>query len=142
MNNRTPCSRFCNRCSNPKCQFCPILDTSECITSSYTKCEYESKKSVTCRSSNLVYCITCKTCKKQYVGQTGDSIHKCLGAHFVSIKRLNLKKDVGQHFNLPGHNGIRDVEIAVVDVIHSHPKSTSSDSKLSLIGSRGYEQCF
>ena len=33
-------------------------------------------KYITCKSSNLVYCITCKTCKKQYVGQTKTRLSK------------------------------------------------------------------
>ncbi len=122
-NTKTLCSKFCNRCSNKKCIFCPILETSGRIKSTFTGREYESKKNVTCRSSNLIYCITCLVCNKQYVGQTGDSIRKRFGAHFGSINRKNLKEDVGRHFNLQKHHGVKDLQITVLDFIHAHPKS-------------------
>ena len=86
--------------------------------------EYEVKKETTCKSNNLIYCITCKTCNQQYVGQTGDSIHKRFSGHIGSIKRKDLKEDVGHHFNLPGHEGIKDLEITVLDFIHLVAKST------------------
>ena len=40
-----------------------------------------------------------------------------------SIGRKNLKEDIGRHFNLPEHNGIRDMRIHILDFIHAHPKS-------------------
>ena len=76
--------------------------------------EYECKKNVTCKSNNLIYCITCKTCKKHYVGQTGDRIHKRLSGHIGSIRRKQLSEDAGRHYNLPVHHGIQDIEISVL----------------------------
>ena len=87
-------------CKNKKCKFCPLLDISSGIKSSYTSREYMSKHNISCQSSNLIYCIMCKRCSKQYVGQTGDSIHKRFGAHSGSIGRRNLKKlwaDISEH---------------------------------------------
>ncbi len=84
---RKPCSKYLNRCNNLKCVFCPMLNKSGRIISTRTGCEYECKRNITCKSNNLIYCITCKTCKKQYVGQTGDSIHKRFSGHIGSIRR-------------------------------------------------------
>ena len=120
---KTPHCDFANKCKNKKCQFCPLLDKSGRIKSSKSGREYQCKKNVTCRSNNLIYCITCKQCTKQYVGQTGDTLHKRFGAHAGSIGRKNLKEDVGRHFNLPGHNGLTDMRIHILDFIFAHPKS-------------------
>ncbi len=69
---KTPCSQYGNRYLNTKCQFCPALGRSGHIRSTYCGREYESKQNVTCHGSNLIYCITRKSCKEQYAGQTGD----------------------------------------------------------------------
>ncbi len=59
----------------------------------------------------------------QYVGQTGDSIHKRFSGHIGSVRRKELQEDVGRHFNLPGHKGIEDMEISVLDFIYTAPKT-------------------
>ena len=58
---------FCNK---NNCRYCPLIDKSGKITSSVTHLEHCSMKKVSCRSSNLIYAITCKICGMQYVGQT------------------------------------------------------------------------
>ena len=47
-------------------------------------------------------------------------------AHFYNISRHNLKSEIGRHFNSPGHRGLVDVEIHVLDFIHAHPAGTKS----------------
>ncbi len=61
-----PCAKFANRCNNKKCKLCLLLQRTGRITSTETGWEYEAKKNVTWKSSNLIYCITCKRCRKQY----------------------------------------------------------------------------
>ena len=46
--------------------------------------------------------------------------------HFYNITSKNLDDAVGRHFNQPGHNGLDDVKIHVVDFIHAHPSSDQS----------------
>ena len=120
--NRPHCS-YANKCSNKKCQFCPLLDKSGRILSSFTKREYECKKNITCKSSNLIYCITCKRCSQQYVGQTGNTLHKRFGAHAGFINQQNLKEDIGRHFNIEDHHWLSDMIIHILDFIHAPPKS-------------------
>ena len=108
-----------------KCQFCPMLNKTGRIKSTKTGREYECKKDITCKRNNLIYCITCKTCQHQYVGQTGDTIHKRFSGHIGSVRRTGLTEDVGRHFNLPGHSSIRDMEITVLDFIHLAAKTTA-----------------
>ena len=101
-----------------------------------TKKEFLCKKNITCRSSNLIYCISCKTCGKQYVGQTKNTILERFQGHFNKIKTaltgrredpdlfLRLEKDaVGTHFSAPDHNGTKDLNINVLAYITSHPQS-------------------
>ncbi len=88
--NRPHC-KYANRCNNKKCQFCLRLDKTGRITSTYTGREYQCKKDVTCKSNNLIYCITCTRCGKQYVGQTGDIHHKHFGAHATTSIYQNIR---------------------------------------------------
>ncbi len=112
-----------NKCSNLKCNYCPLINKSGRITSTKTGREYTCKSNVTCRSSNLIYCINCRICKKQYVDQTGDPIIKRFQGHFTSIRSKDLSNDVGRHFNMGDHNGTCDIEIFVLDFIYAPPKT-------------------
>ena len=80
-----PHCHFANKCNNKKCQFCPILNKSGRIVSSVTGREYSCKKDVTGKSNNIIYCITCKRCRKQYVGQTGDTLHIRISRRILDI---------------------------------------------------------
>ena len=75
-----------NKCKTINCKYCAMLDYSGCITSTYTGRSYYARKNVTCKSPNIIYCITCKTCKKQYVGQTKLRCMDRLQAHFNIIQ--------------------------------------------------------
>ena len=90
--------------------------------STYLNTKFETKRNVTCKSSNLIYCITCKVCKKQYVGQTKNRLMDRFGAHITDIKNNN-NKDVSRHFNSINHNGFTDMKIHIVEFIHAHPDS-------------------
>ena len=113
-------------CTTKKCRYCPRLNTTGRITCSVTNREYSSKIRVDCKSSNLIYCITCKICKIQYIGQTKRRLMDRFQGHFYNINSRNQKDVVGHHFNQPGHNGISDIEIHIVDFIHAHPESTKA----------------
>lgn len=114
------------KCNNIKCRYCPIINKSGTITSTYTGTTYYTMKNVTCRSPNLIYCITCKTCKMQYVGQTKNTLMKRFQGHFQVIKAKNQLIDTGRHFNLPDHRGTRDLEIHILDYIRAPPDSATA----------------
>ena len=116
------CGRSYNICDRIDCRYCTRLDTSGRITSSTNGREYSSKTNI-CQSSNLVYCITCKRCGAQYVGQTKRRVMDRFQDHFYKINTAILDSDIGKHFNTNGHQGLEDVQINVVDFIHSNRKS-------------------
>jgi hypothetical protein len=118
-----------NPCKTKKCNYCPKLNKTGTITSSALSREYKAKSNISCKSNNIIYCITCKTCHKQYVGQTKNRLIDRFGKHFYHIKIKDKKLPLGKHFNLPGHNGIDDMEIHIVDFIFAAPNSSAA-SKL------------
>ena len=115
-----------NPCKTSKCRYCPKINKGGRITSTTTQRTYQSKSRVDCKSGNLIYCITCKTCKLQYVGQTKRRLMDRFQGHFYNVNSKNLKDTVGKHFNLTNHGGIDDIEIHIIDFIHAHPSSVNA----------------
>ena len=126
-----------NLCRNFKCKTCPFLDTNNTITSVVTKESFPAKTNISCHSSNLIYCIYCKICGLQYVGQTKRELSQRLQEHLLNIKHLySLKNNpnykfprtfvphsVGLHFSSEHHSGQKDLKIKVLDFIKVHPQS-------------------
>ena len=116
-----------NPCKTPTCRYCPKIDTSGRITSTYTGRSYQSRIRVDCKSNNLIYCITCKICKLQYVRMTKNRLMDRFQAHFYNITSNKTEHAIGRHFNLPSHNGINDVTIHILDFIHMNAAKPDSE---------------
>jgi hypothetical protein len=86
---------FCNR---RDCRYCPLLNKTGKITCHVTETEHNCMKNISCRSSNLIYAITCTRCGIQYVGQTMLRIKDRFVHHFHDIITCNLDKNVSKHF--------------------------------------------
>ena len=93
-----------NKCLPPNtCRFCPKLNTDGRILSSASGRTYMSRYNVCCSSSNLIYCLTCKRCGIQYVGQTKRELKVRFSVHFLKITKNNPESEIARHFN-PGHH--------------------------------------
>ena len=84
---------------------------------------YTTRRKVSCRCTNLVYCINCEQCGKQYVGQTKHRLMDCFQAHLHNATISKLDDTIGRHFSLPGHHKTDDMKIHILDFIHAHPES-------------------
>ena len=119
-------------CFNIKCKSCPYINKSGQILCHSTKFVHEAKHNVTCQSSNLVYCITCKRCGQHYVGQTKRKLCFRLQEHIRSIKNCSHEDvnplPVGLHFSQKDHQGPKDLEIQILDFINFHPDSEKSEN--------------
>ena len=73
------------------------------------------------KSSKIIYCLSCKRCGIQYVGQTKNLMDR-FQAHFYNIGHNKAKNEIGRHFNQPDHKGMDEVEIHILDFIHAHPE--------------------
>ena len=113
------CSETVNACKPTNCRYCPIIDKSGMILSTSTGKRYYAKRNVTSKSTNPIYCISCKQCKKQYVGQTGGTLMDRFKAHFSCTSRQDMKEAIGRHFNGTGHSSTSDLLIHVLDFIHA-----------------------
>ena len=121
-------------CKTRTCRYCPRIDTSGTITSHATKRTHITRKLVTCKSNNVIYCISCNTCHLQYVGQTKNRIIDRFGKHFYNITLPNLDDPIGRHFAKPNHHQLDDVTIHILEFIT--PPSNSKAAK----GSRDFAE--
>ena len=117
-----------NSCTRNNCRYCTKLNTSGRIRCTYTDRAYVAKHNVSCQSNNLIYCITCNVCSKQYVGQTKRRLMDRFQGHFGVIQRNDRNSDIAAHFNSNGHNGTQDMTIHILDFIFLHPESLSAAS--------------
>jgi hypothetical protein len=115
-----------NFCNQSHCRYCPQIDKSGKIICSVTGLEHNCMKNISCRSSNLVYAITCTRCGMQYVGQTLLRLKDRFVHHYYDINLPNKEKTVSKHFSLPTHNGIKDMKINVLEFIKKPPRSPQS----------------
>ena len=128
-NTETPC----NPCNTRNCRYCPKLNKNGRIKSKASGRDYTSRHNVTCKSSNLIYCISCKQCGMQYVGQTKNRLMDRFQPHFYNIGHNRPNSELARHFNQTDHHGLDDVEIHIVDFIHAHPQGQKSKYLRDLI---------
>ena len=91
----------CKPCMDKKCKTCPFIHTATCITG--PSGSFDIKAHFTCKSTDIVYILSCSMCSKLYVGETYRSLDEHLTEHLRSMK-LNYNNPNGQHFNLPHHS--------------------------------------
>ena len=122
-------SRVVNtRCTRPFCPYCRCINRTGTITSSTTGKQYNTRSNVTCRSNNVIYCLTCRICSKQYVGQTKRMMVERLREHFRNINQNSTNHIVGRHYNSPEHPGTAAVETHILCFIRSNPNNPASRS--------------
>ncbi len=119
---KLPLAESSNKCTTKNCRYCPRIDTTGKIFCTTRKCCYTSKKQATCKSHNLIYGITCNTCKIQYVGQTKRRLMDRFQGHFYNIKNKN--EQIGRHFTSQNNHGIEDVTIHILSFITQPGEST------------------
>ena len=59
------------KCNVDGCQCCSYTSEEKQFNSSVTKKSFKSTNIYTCLTVGVIYLITCRKCKKQYLGQTG-----------------------------------------------------------------------
>ena len=111
---------FCNKST---CRYCKLLNKSGTISCQITNEKFTTMMNISCRSSNVIYCISCKICGKQYVGQTLRRIRDRIYEHLRDIELSNHEKMVGKHFSSRDHTGEKDLEVHILEFIKKPPKS-------------------
>ncbi len=102
-------------CKKPwLCKFCPKPSQSRTYKNTTTGREYKGPAKYTCKTENIIYLITCKTCGKQYVGETYRAFETRMKEHLRYIRNPSqYEEPTGRHFNQNGDN-ITDFQCRVI----------------------------
>ena len=70
------CYRHVHGARGRACMLCPKLKESRKFTNTFTGLSYNIRHNLTCKSTYVVYLITCQACSSQYTGKTTEAMHK------------------------------------------------------------------
>ena len=81
---------------------------------------FKMKFAASCKSSNIVYLITCRRCGQQYVGETGQPLHRRINIHRSNITQNTTEESpVAELFNGEGHTFV-DMTVAAINQLYNH----------------------
>ena len=119
------------RCGRSGCRMCPFTglrpgEVQKEIMISSTGKELPIRGKLTCKSSNLLYLVTCEKgthmCPiNQYVGETGQTGEQRCSEHRNTVVQdchQGTTKPVGEHFQGRGHS-VSDMRFTPIEKIYS-----------------------
>ena len=93
----------------------PILKTTNIFTSKVTDEQFTIKIHASCKTNNIIYLIECKKCSLQYVGESGQPLHKRMDNHRYDVTHGRIEESpVAAHFRSDGHSE-SDLSVCVID---------------------------
>lgn len=104
-----------HHCYSNKCKACNFVLDGVNFQSVTNKRRFLINGAFTCKSTNLIYLVTCRKCSLQYVGQTGRALADRINDHLSNI-RTKKSTPIALHFNLPNHS-LRDFAITAIEKI-------------------------
>ena len=101
-----------SKCNDKRCNTCVQGTFGESIHVTQTNETFVIKQRITCKTANLVYCITCKKCRAQYIGETEQELHARQRGHLSDIRLNKAGLPYVKHFRSCGieHYTITGVE--------------------------------
>jgi len=101
------------RCGLQDCVTCVFLIPGSSFQSTVTGRRYKLMTPVTCTDSRLVYLVTCRSCSRQYVGKTDQTLRQRHYGHRREIETLS--SPLGRHF---GEGcGYESWQLQIIDVV-------------------------
>ena len=93
------------KCDRRRCTHCSTINESNLFTSTTTLTVHKINNDLSCTSTDVIYLITCKKCKTQYVGQTHQKCANRMNSHKYNISHFpDTLTNVSEHFNSLGHS--------------------------------------
>ena len=103
------------RCGASRCKTCPILTTTNIFVSKVMGERFTIKIHTSCKTNNIVYLIECRRCGLQYVGESGQPLHKRINSHRFDVTHGRIEEStVAAHFRSDGHSE-SDLLVCVID---------------------------
>ena len=76
-----------HRFGDKRCNTCQLGTFSNHINITQTSSTFNIKQHMDCKSANVIYCLTCKKCLAQYIGETEQEIHARQRGHLADIRK-------------------------------------------------------
>ena len=108
-----------DKCKKDNCSLCPWINNCRTFYSTYTRRRYKKNYIGDCRTSNIIYLITCLKCGQQYVGKSKRQFRERLGENLRFVRNKSAEP-TGKHFNQAGHN-IHDMSFEIIEVLWNNP---------------------
>ena len=80
------------KCNDPRCANCKYINETKVLRITSTGKTFEIKPRLTCKSSNILYAITCNGCNQQYVGMTSNTLAKRFTIHRQQMNNPQYRK--------------------------------------------------
>ena len=124
----TPLPNGFFKCPSQRCIVHKHITNTSNFRSTVTNQEYPITSHITCKSSWVIYLITCTRCNKQYVGKTETTLYTRFNNTRSEIKNFHSATQhkilpYTVHFNLPSHS-LDNVQITGIELIHNKSRHT------------------
>ena len=108
------CYRFGHQGRGRKCETCPVLNVSKTFSSVYTKRVYKMRHNLNCKSSWVIYLVTCQRpgCTGQYCGSSSQMMMRRHAGHRQEVREKN--SPLGRHFAACGYDNF---SLQIIDCV-------------------------
>ena len=87
-----------HKCNDKRCNTCKVGTFGNTIFITQKSQTFKIKQKMNCKSSNVIYCVTCKKCRGQYIGETEQEIHARQRGHLADIRSNKSGLPYVEHF--------------------------------------------
>ena len=102
-------------CGTNRCKTCPILKITSVFVSKAAGKQFTIKIHAWCKINNIIYLIESRRCGLQFVGESGEPVHKTINGHRFDITNGRTEElPVTAHFRSASHSKV-DLLVCVID---------------------------
>ena len=102
-------------CGKAKCKTCKMITPTQIPKSAYGA-TIKLRCNTSCKTTNVVYLITCTKFGKQYVGETGNHVNQWMNGHRDVWKHKRLERSpVAEHLFSPEHDFLNHAALCYLD---------------------------
>ena len=91
-----------SKCGDIRCNTCKLGTIDNVIRVTERNKTFVIRTPITCKTSNLIYCLTCKKCQAQYIGETEQELHNMQSGHISDINTNKPGIPYVEHFRKCG----------------------------------------
>ena len=96
------------KCGDPRCGTCPYMLETKKITIKATGEEFTIKSSLSCKSRDILYIISCNGCQENYVGLTTTTLAARQRVHRSQILNEHFRQiDLSAHLDQCTSSGLK-----------------------------------